>query len=244
MTGDIADAMVAGLDRFLLRQTEQSTLQRQRWWQRDFRSTPVYDASVEPNRKWLAHILGVLDPRVPFTGPQLVGTIARPDLLASCETYNVFAARWPAFGDVTGEGLLLEPADGLGIADVVVIPDADQLPEQLVGLAPGVAPESQVPRRLAASGCRVIVPTLIDRNAVTRNGRARLTNREFIYRPAFELGRHIIGYEVQKVLALVDWLSKQAGTDEKARIGVFGYGEGGEIALYAAALESRSTRPA
>jgi hypothetical protein len=30
-------------------------------------------------------------------------------------------------------------------------------------------------------------------------------HREWIYRPAFELGRHIIGYEVQKILALVDW---------------------------------------
>ena len=39
-----------------------------------------------------------------------------------------------------------------------------------------------------------------------RNGRARLTNREFLYRSAFELGRHLIGYEVQKVLALVDAL--------------------------------------
>ncbi len=239
MTGDIADAMIAGVDRFLLRQTEQSTARRQRWWRRDFRSAPVYNASVQPNRNRLAHILGVRDPRVPFAGPQLVGTIARPDLLASCATYNVFAVRWPAFGDVTGEGLLLEPADGLGIASVVVIPDADQLPEQLVGLVPGVAAGSQVARRLAESGCRVIVPTLINRTVAPRNGRARLTNREFIYRPAFELGRHIIGYEVQKVLALVDWLSNQAGSDEKARIGVFGYGEGGEIALYAAALDPR-----
>ena len=70
--------------------------------------------------------------------------------------------------------------------------------------------ESQVARRLAESGCRVIVPTLIDRTVEPRNGRAKLTNREFLYRSAFELGRHIIGYEVQKVLALVDWLSKLA----------------------------------
>ena len=88
----------------------------------------------------------------------------------------------------------------------------------------------------AAAGC--IVPTLIDRTVAPRNGHARLTNREFIYRPAFELGRHIIGYEVQKVLAVVDWFSKQAA-GQKARIGVFGYGEGGVIALYAAALDPR-----
>ena len=245
MTGDLASALVAGVDRFLLSQIEDSTARRIRHWKRDFSSPPAYNAWVEPNRKRLAHILGVRDPRVRFDGPQLVGTIARPDLLASAKKFNVFSIRWPAFGDVTGEGLLLEPGDHLGIASVVVIPDAGQTPEQLVGLVAGVPPQSQVARRLAASGCRVIVPTLIDRTVQPRNGRARLTSREFIYRPAFELGRHLIGYEVQKVLALVDWLSNGAGSDAhagtRARIGVFGYGEGGAIALYAAALDPRIT---
>ena len=30
-------------------------------------------------------------------------------------------------------------------------------------------------------------------------------HREWVYRLGFDLGRHVIGYEVQKVLALVDW---------------------------------------
>ena len=30
----------------------------------------------------------------------------------------------------------------------------------------------------------------------------KLTNREFLYRSAFELGRQLIGYEIQKSLAL------------------------------------------
>ena len=30
-------------------------------------------------------------------------------------------------------------------------------------------------------------------------------HREWIYRQAYQMGRHIIGYEVQKVLAAVDW---------------------------------------
>jgi dienelactone hydrolase len=243
IAGDLASALVAGVDRFLLSQIEESTARRMRHWKRDFSSTPAYNASVEPNRKRLAHILGVRDPRVRFDGPQLVGTMARPDLLASAEEFNVFSIRWPAFGDVTGEGLLLEPGDHLGIASVVVIPDANQTPEQLVGLVAGVPAESQIARRLAERGCRVIVPTLIDRTVQPRNDRARLTSREFIYRPAFELGRHLIGYEVQKVLALVDWLSNEAGSDARtrARIGVFGYGEGGAIALYATALDPRIT---
>src|SRR5262249_18372242 len=84
---------------------------------------------------------------------------------------------------------------------------------------------------------RVIVPTLISREYKARNGRAKTTNREFIYRSAFELGRHLIGYELQKVLAAVDWFAK----DKDAKIGVFGWGEGGMLALYAGALDGGTT---
>ncbi|MHB1556508.1 MAG: alpha/beta hydrolase family protein, partial [Isosphaeraceae bacterium] len=116
----------------------------------------------------------------------------------------------------------------------------DQTPEQLAGLVPGVPPSSQVARRLVGSGCRVLVPTLIDRTVAPRNGRSRLTNREFVYRPAFELGRHPIGYEVQKVLALVDALEREArSAGRELRVGLFGYGEGGAIALFASALDPR-----
>ena len=104
-------------------------------------------------------------------------------------------------------------------------------------------PESQFARRLAENGCRVLVPTLISREMAKRAppgqpGRANLTNREYLYRPAFELGRHLIGYEVQKVLAAVDWFAKEAG-DKDPKIGVIGYGEGGMLALYAGALDTR-----
>src|SRR5205085_5642770 len=123
------------------------------------------------------------------------------------------------------------------IAHVIAIPDADQTPEQLVGLAEGIPAKSQFARHLAENGCRVVVPTLISRKMEKRMGRANLTNREYLYRSAFELGRHLIGYEVQKVLAAVDWFAKEDGKD--ANIGVMGYGEGGMLALYAGALDTR-----
>ena len=148
------------------------------------------------------------------------------------------AVTWPAFGDVTGEGLDLRSRPGRIVEVIIVIPDAGQTPEQLAGLVPGVPPESQVARRLAESGYHVIVPVLIDRTVAARNGRAKLTNREFVYRSAFELGRHLIGYEIQKVLALVDILSSGI-PDFEMKLGVFGHGEGGAIALYAAAIDPR-----
>ena len=70
---------------------------------------------------------------------------------------------------MTVEGLELHPVKP-EIGAMIVIPDADQTPEQLAGLVPGVPPESQVARRLAENGFRVVVPTLIDRT-VARSGR-------------------------------------------------------------------------
>ena len=63
-------------------------------------------------------------------------------------------------------------------------------------------------------------------------------HREYIYRMAFEMGRHIIGYEVQKVLAGIDWFVNYSG-DDKLPIGVMGYGEGGLLAFYSAAVDER-----
>ena len=152
--------------------------------------------------------------------------------------------RWPVFEGVHGEGLLLQP-DGPPAARIVAIPDADWTPEMLVGLTLGVPPAAQFARRLAESGCQVVIPTLIDRSD-TWSGipGVRMTNqphREFLYRMAFEVGRHIIGYEVQKVLAVIDWF-EQENEARQVLTGVMGYGEGGLLALYAAALDSRIDR--
>ena len=233
LTGDIASHLVAGADKFLLARIDKSAVGRAAHWKRDMSSAAAYDKSIKPNRERLAHILGVRDKRVAFDGLELIGTTVRPSLVGRAKAYEIHAVRWPAFGDVEGEGLLLTPTSGKPIADVVAIPDAGQTPEQIAGLVEGVAPESQYARRLAESGCRVVVPVIINR----RERMSKLTNREFLYRSAFELGRHLIGYEVQKVLACVDFFSKDGGGD--AKIGVIGWGEGGLLALYAAALDTR-----
>jgi len=236
LTGDIASELVAGVDRFLLRKTEESLAQRERHWRRDRSSPQTYAESVRPNRQRLAHIVGLRDTRTPFDAPQLVATTDRDALVGSAAGYRIYSIRWPAFGGVIGEGLLLEP-DGKPIACVVAIPDADVTPESLVGLAEGVAAESQYARRLAENGCRVVVPVLVDRQLQKRRG-VQLPNREYLYRSAYELGRHIIGYEIQKVLAVVDWYERDSG-ESNCPVGLFGWGEGGLLALYAGALDER-----
>ncbi len=246
--GDLAAKMVAGIDRFLLRETDAAVEHRGPLWNRPaVFNAADYEKAIRPNRERLAHIIGATDDRVPFDAPELVGTLELPPLVAQTNGYKIYAVRWPVLrgsegGLVHGEGLLVVPLAKPPIADVVAIPDADGTPEMLLGLTTGIEPAAQFARRLAEHGCRVLVPALIDRSDEhSIVGGTRKTNqphREFIYRMSYELGRHIIGYEVDKIRAAVDWFARDSGTDDP-NIGVFGYGEGGLLALYAAALDTR-----
>jgi putative membrane-bound dehydrogenase-like protein len=239
--GDPAAAMVAGMDRFLLQQIEQAAAGREKYWQRDGASPEAYHASLEPNRQRLRRLIGMVDPRPTQPTLEVISTPGRPTAIAKGEGFDIFAVRWRAFSHVDGEGLLLVPVGKPPVAHIVAVPDADQTPEQIVGLTAGVPRASQFARRLAEAGCQVLVPLVVDRRA-TYSGipGVRMTNqphREWIYRQAFEVGRHIIGYEVQKILAAVDWFA--ASAQGQAKIGVYGYGEGGLLALYAGALDGR-----
>src|SRR5260370_21122173 len=126
MQGDPAEQMVEGITRYLIRQTNDGVMRR------------------APSRERLRKILGVVDKRVPFAAPELIATMASSALLTESDTFRVYAVRWPVLDGMTAEGLLYEPK-GKTIARVVALPDADQLPEQLV--------DSQF---LAERGCQVL----------------------------------------------------------------------------------------
>ncbi|MBI1788172.1 MAG: hypothetical protein HYR60_11555, partial [Acidobacteria bacterium] len=207
--GDLAAQMVEGIHRYLDRATAASVAAR-----------------PAPNRDRFRKIIGAIDPRVPFTALDLRATTSGSAQVAAGPNYKVFAVRWPVLKGVTGEGFLFEPA-GAPAARIVVIPDADWTPD--------------IPRiagRLAASGAQVVTPVLIDRrdtwSGIPGIRMTNLPHREFLYRMSFEVGRHIIGYEAQKVLALVDWFAQH-----REPVGVYGYREGGLLALYSAALDTR-----
>lgn len=227
-----------GAHRFVERKIAESPSARQKHWQRDLSSRDAYERSVEPNRRRFREKIGVVDQRLPPTLERF-GDERSPALVAQTAAFRAYQVRWPVLEGVNGEGLLLEPTRPPA-AWVVVVPDADQTPEQLAGLAPGLAPEAQLARRLAESGHQVVVPTVIDRTARwSGHPEIRLMDyphREWIYRQAFHMGRHVIGYEVQKVLAAVD---RFAIAKSSAPIGVAGTGEGGLIAFYAAAADTR-----
>ena len=235
---DLSERMMDGAHRYVQRKITESLQNRKQFWHRDFSSRAAYEKSVEPNRAYFRHIVGAVDERVPVTMERF-GDELNPAQVAETDGYRIHQVFWPVFERVRGEGLLLEPKTPPR-GYVVALPDADQTPEQLAGLTAGIEPVSQFARRLVENGFSVIVPVLVDRTS-RWSGHPDIhmtdqTHREWIYRQAFHMGRHIIGYEVQKVLAAVDWFKRQSS---EARVGVAGYGEGGLIAFYAAALDTR-----
>ncbi|MBX7165534.1 MAG: dienelactone hydrolase family protein [Pirellulales bacterium] len=254
-TGDLAAAMVEGIDRFVDAATSAVRAERRERWTPDpALIAGAWDKLCAGKRQQLLTIVGAIDARVPAAEQGFSAAEGLSSLIAEVAgigPYQVHLVRWPVLaGDgglvVEGEGLLLVPTDPARpdtprepVADVILLPDAD-----LTG------PRGEVSRafvvetagKLAAGGNRVLVPLLIDRDdTLSVVGGVRPTNqphREFIYRQAFELGRHVIGYELQKVLAAVDRFATEQA-DTKRPLAVVGYGEGGLLALYAAAVDQR-----
>ena len=239
-TGDLSERMMDGAHKFVERKIAEAPRGRARFWNRDFSSPAAYEASVAANRARFIKIIGAIDPRVSPVAMERFGDDANPALVAETSSYRVYQVRWPALDGMCGEGLLLQPLKPAA-GHVVALPDAGQTPEQIAGLASGIPREDQWARRMAEAGFEVVAMALIDRGS-RWSGHADIqvtdqTHREWIYRQAFHMGRHVIGYEVQKVRAAVDWFA--ARRPATAKIGVAGYGEGGLIAFYSAAADTR-----
>jgi dienelactone hydrolase len=230
-TGDLSAKMHEAALHDMDERIAHSLTERAKLWHRDISSPQAYAQSVAGNRGRFLQAIGLAEPA--GRGElERFGDEQSPALVAETSHYRVWQVRWRALEGVHGEGLLLEPRNKPR-AYVIAIPDADQTPEQIAGLAPGVPAESQFARRLVENGFAVIVPVLVDRSdAGSGNSAIAMTNqphREWIYRQAYMMGRHIIGYEVQKVLAASDWASSKG-----LPVGIVAYGEGGLIGFYAA----------
>ena len=245
--GPLDEQMVEGINRFCLRELTAARERRDEVWRRDFASPARYAASVAPFRQRFREVIGGVDSRLTATHPnryrfEFLEALDRSAVIAHDGQVTVRHARWQVLDGVTAEGLLLQPEKVR--AAVVTLPDADWTPEMFCGVELGLAPRLQLARRLARAGCLVAIPTLISRSdELSGSPYVAYTNqphREFLYRQAFEMGRHPIGYEVQKTLAAVDLFSQWAERRGiPLPIGVAGVGEGALLAFYAAALDPR-----
>lgn len=236
---ELPDRLMDGAHKFVERKIAESVTSRAKLWARDFSSKEAYSKSVESNRNQLRTIIGAVDSRRP-ANMERYGDDDSSAMVAETDRYRVEQVRWPVLDGLWGTGLLVQPK-GKAVACVVVVPDADQSPEQLLGLLPGIPVSSQIARRLAENGFEVIVPQTIRRDKLVTDDeqlrKSDQTYREWIYRQAFHMGRHVIGYESQIVMSALDWLREQHGTTK--RIGVCGYHEGGLVAFYTAAVDER-----
>lgn len=190
----------------------------------------------------LAEKLGVVDERLPpsleFVSSDPLGPdgVPSPSLVAEGPDFDVYQVRWPVLEDFFAEGLYVNPTDDISPPAMVLMPDSDNTPEDVLGLSGKLLPEKQIGLRFASCGFRMLIPAPLNREKFEDTERSDQTHREWIYRQAFQMGRHPIGYEIQEVLAAVDWFEKsQPGSS----ISIAGYGEGGRVALYAAAIDSR-----
>jgi cephalosporin-C deacetylase-like acetyl esterase len=209
---------------------------RAKYWNRDFSGRDACQQSVSKNRERLKFIIGVRDNRVGFDAPELICTLNQSATVAENATHSVFAIRWKVFDDFSAEGLLIKPKSGNATKTVIHLPLAGTSPEELLSDSPLPGGEALQKNWFAAPSKdeQMIIPLIVSRN-FEQYKRVRLSNREFIYRQAYQLGRHIIGYEVQEILALVDWLKKTPDMHVKVQ----GQGDGGLLALYSAAVDTR-----
>lgn len=241
--GDLSAQMVEGINRFLTKETERVRQTREGLWMRDFSSPEVFNQSIMSQREFLVQRSGAVDIRV--LPSMEVGTNHKlAQFRVETETCVIRPVTWNVLAGLSAEGLLLQPK-GKTWARVILIPDADVLPEVLAGLQKQENSGYFIAQQLANAGCEVLIPLLVNRKD-TFSGNPminRFTNqphREWIYRQGFEVGRHIIGYELQKIFAAIDWMeSRNHPGQDNLPIGVAGHGEGGLLALYATAIDTR-----
>jgi len=223
--GDLAGQMVEGLHRFFERETTAAAAQRAARFTPEAGDFSEWQARRQPQAEELRRRLGLetVVGGARFEEGKRVGTLnGRP----------IIHVDWPVVRGVRGEGLFFAGTDD---RCVLVLPDCGTTPEQSFGLAPGLPPERQWANRLAADGASVLVMALVDRRAgaSSPDGRTfKYSQREVLWRAAFEMGRTMAGYEIQKTLAAGAALRT---TRPAASIGLVGSGDGGYLALLAGA---------
>ncbi len=221
-SGDLSITMIEGVDRFLDAEIAAELKDRR-----------------GGTREELARILGLPRDQNP-EGNSFRYAGRRWGPIGNGRNYTVNEVSWKTFGNTEALGLLFEPSGSVPLVDVIALPDADQDPEELGAMEPYSERQQTHPfaAQMAMAGCRVLVPVLIKRKE-----HHAMPMREWLHRSAWELGRTLAGYEVLKVLAAVDCFRRKnpsrSGQSTSRKIAVVGWGEGGRLALYAAALDER-----
>src|ERR1051326_3134874 len=141
---------------------------------------------------------------------------------------TIESIEWTMSAGIRADGLLVRPTADKVLPGILYLPDCSESPE-------AVCSDKGPAVRLATRGFAVLVLRLISRSYSA--GR-HLNNRRHLHRLGWQLGRTFLGAEVSRARSAVGVLASLPGIDSK-RLGVFGFDQGGQIALLAAALDKR-----
>lgn len=218
------------IERYFLKQIAATPAKRDQLWQPDFSSRNSYENSVRDHRRHLREMLGLIEPSPGKADIKII---------RESEGLRIDAVKIALDEDFGVSALLFVPESPKRKAAVIAIPDADQSAEEFAGVAEGMAPAGWL-RELLGRGIAVAIPEMVERRAdhplsAKAGGHDR---RLMLWRLGFLVGRTLVGIEVQQVMALADFLAAQPEIDSN-KIGVWGEGQGGMTALYAAAVDER-----
>ncbi|MBT5020608.1 hypothetical protein N9153_00980 [Planctomicrobium sp.] len=247
LTKPLHEVMVHGISQFAEQELQAARGKRTAPWL----SAEDVEAAKKAARRRLREMIGAVDP------------LLKNDVLwyGDAEKQTVFSAsegskllhsgllRWAVSEGVSGVATSYHHFNAEFFENLSEQELADLPPQPFVILLDdpelnGRSPSLQhLPERIAIQGAEVLCPLLLSRDTLfSKHPDIRTTNlshREYIYRLGFNLGRHIIGYEVQKTLSFAQLVRDEFHLEEEQppQIILIGVGEGALIAQFAAALE-------
>ncbi|MEM9016010.1 MAG: hypothetical protein AAGC68_03280 [Verrucomicrobiota bacterium] len=248
--GDLSRWVVDSNNAFLDRQLDGIRELRKSNWERDREGAQSDEDFLRDKRERFAEILGLNWDTPNIGSPDFseqhielkdewrflssgTGPLATLELGADCGPIRIHEIEWPVFDGVSGRGFLIEPDTFW--TNAVAIPDTSQSPRELIWPFHGQDEMSQTPPyalQLALAGVRVVVPTRVRRFPNEHT----LTEREWLHRQAFELGRTLIGYELHRLFSLLEGVPQSPEQERlKNQWHVIGWGDGGQLALYSSA---------
>lgn len=215
---------------YFLKQIAATPTLRDKLWQPNFSSRSAYQASVKEQRQHLRKLLGLVE-----LTPQKAD-VATLEKNGGVQIKEVKIALDTDFGV---RALLFLPEGSGRQPAIIAIPGAEQSPEEFAGVGDGMTTALWL-RKLLGRGMGVAIPEMVERRSdhslcLKAGGQDR---RRVLWRTGYITGRALLGMEVQQVAALGNYLAEQHEIDGK-RVGVWGEGQGGMTALYAAAVDEQ-----
>jgi dienelactone hydrolase len=226
---DLARVMVDGIHAYLDRELKEAPKKRDELWK------AKANEPIAAKRERLKKILGVVDERLPRRMEYFGSRASSQVSPTPKDGPTVYRVRWDVLPGLQAEGLYIRGVAEKVTGWVVAIPDSSQSAEVLAYVSKKDGDDFAY--RLAEEGCEVIVVSGLSR-ADTHSGNEKLkrftnqSHREFVHRMAYEMGRTATGIEIQQVLAALP-------ADAETPLGVIGFGDGGRVAMYAAAIDER-----